>query len=281
MERVTQKGLFHTQLQLDDLPAKPSINTPSWAGPVWIVIWKLCGPSHFPMKSGFNPVSHSIVHRPSKLSAVFWGLGWKGRNPKTNDPRHFLQILQQNKASDLSTFMNNRLWAPGPYMFSSHIPPQSASLGGSQVTAALPYLVETETHPAFPPVPLSTPESWIQFHALSAIKGRVAIKGSVPYSTFKKTATLWLVPKWDAWTVHAKGFQRRARMLEFLANDSQRTWDPSQSRVSGGTQDEHWKQRQEIPWLERPVHVSTHLTPHLPHQWVCITDWLALLQLFP
>lgn len=233
----------------------------------------------FPTKLGFNLVPRSIAHRPSKLFADFQGLGWKGRNPKTNDPGHFLQVLQQNKASASSTFMNNHLWALGPYMFSSHIPPPSASLGGSQVIAALLYLVETETQTVFPPVPLSTPENWIQFYALSAIKGRVAIKGSVPYSTFKKPATLWLVPKWDAWTVHAKGFQRRIKMLELLANDSQRTWDPSQSRVSGGTRDEHWKQRTEMAWLEWPVHVSTHLTPHLTHQWICTTDWLALLRL--
>lgn len=64
-------------------------------------------------------------------------------------------------------------------------------------------------------------------------------------------------------------------MLELLANDSQRTWDPSQTWVSGRTQDERWRQKKEITQLEWLVHASTPLTQcwHTSGS-VSLTGWL-------
>ena len=54
---------------------------------------------------------------------------------------------------------NYNLCALDPHTLKSYAPPQSAWLGGSQGTVARLYLVETETRPVSPLVPLSAPEN--------------------------------------------------------------------------------------------------------------------------
>lgn len=128
--------------------------------------WKKYGSIRIYSSSSFSSYSPLLV---------FWGLGWKER---VQDKRSL--TLPPGVATEQSLgfecFSNDNVWALDPHTFSSHIPPQSAWLGGSQVTAALPYLVETETHPVSPLVALSTPENGIQLYAVSAIKGGGTIK---------------------------------------------------------------------------------------------------------